>query len=385
MTEVGEVDAELVEASGVGLEAEQRHLVGGGEAPEFGAGGGGFAALRIVGKDHALAQPDGVFGRDAQAAERGIDLAVLLLDATGDQGEVVFVDLAAHRQGAELGGGFRRACHQDRAAGFAVKAVDQGDELAGIFFLEPAEQRGFAVGARWMGEDVRRFGHDKEIGFLGEELGFEEKGHGAGLSKADDPVSVKRVSRNRSLFFIAWTMVLVLFCAGALRADPAYVQPGTGFVFPPEVASFKQVRITPFKADHSDVEVDYNNDPFTVHLSVYVYPANGPLKPHYEGCRDAVGKATPGAKLVEEKPIDLDKGGVTFHGFYGLLSFHTGIIGGTQADLLSQVIVFRRDNNYVLYRISYLASDRVAAEKAIAEFLEKFDWPAGGKDASGGL
>ena len=177
-------------------------------------------------------------------------------------------------------------------------------------------------------------------------------------------------------------MVWVLFCAGSLVADDNYTQPGTGFVFPPKVAGFVRTHVTPYQPDYSDIEVDYDNSPYTVHLSVYVYPASAPLKLHYEGCKAGVLRIHPDAKLIEEKPMSVAKGGVTFNGYYALYSFRAKMIEAQETDLFSQLIVFRRDNNYVLFRISYLVSDRNHAERAITDFIDQYQWPPGGKDAS---
>ncbi len=181
---------------------------------------------------------------------------------------------------------------------------------------------------------------------------------------------------------IAIAMAATLFCVAPCAAEPDYVQPGTNFHFPAQVADFSRSKITPYNAAHSDVEVDYDNDPFTVHLSVYVYPTSGPLKSHYEQCRADVSRVHPDAQLFEEKPYQIEQGGVTYQGYYALFFMRDRFIGDKEQDLLSQLIIFRRDNNYVLYRISYLRSEREKAEKQIAEFIKQFVWPPGGHDTS---
>jgi len=172
-------------------------------------------------------------------------------------------------------------------------------------------------------------------------------------------------------------MLWMLFCAGVAIADDSYVHTFTGFTFPSKVGAFTKVKVTPFNAAHSDIEVDYNNDPFTVHLSVYVYPAHGPLKDHFEQCKEAVTTHTPGAKFLEEKPMTLDKSGVKYDGYYALFSFRAKFVDQLDQDLLSQVILFQRGDYYVLFRISYAASDKVNAEAQITDFIDKLAWPAG--------
>ena len=180
---------------------------------------------------------------------------------------------------------------------------------------------------------------------------------------------------------IGWAALCLL--AARAVADDDYVHSFTGFTFPPNVAAFARAKITPFNAAHSDIEVDYNNVPFTAHLSAYVYPAPYPLYEHYEQCKAEVLKSHPDAKLLEEKPVTVEKTGVIYHGFYALYGFRDKFVGHVSQDLLSQLIVFRRGDYYVLFRISYAVADKANAEARIADFLDQFAWPAGGTDASG--
>lgn len=173
-----------------------------------------------------------------------------------------------------------------------------------------------------------------------------------------------------------------LCCAGSLLADENYVHSFTGFTFPPSVMAFSRIRVTPFNEAKSDIEVDYDNKPFTVHLSAYVYPAKDPLQKHYEQIKAEVVQVYPGAKLLEEKPVAVNKSGVDYHGFTALYDVRSKIFGKADADTLSKVIVFRRDDYYVLYRISYSPADKADAESKISDFLDQFAWPTGGKDVS---
>jgi len=172
-------------------------------------------------------------------------------------------------------------------------------------------------------------------------------------------------------------MFCAFLCATSALADDPYVHTFTGFTFPPKVGPFTQVKVTPFNEAHSDIEVDYNNDPYTVHLSVYVYPAHDPLQKHYEQCKADVMQVHPDAKLLEEKPITLEKGGTKFDGFSALYSFRGKFVANKEQDLLSKLIVFRRGDYYVLYRISYAADDKAAAEKQIDDFIQQLAWPEG--------
>ena len=93
-------------------------------------------------------------------------------------------------------------------------------------------------------------------------------------------------------------------------------------------------------------------------------------------------KSRPDAKLLEEKPITLNKSGVKYDGFNALFSFRDKFVANTPQDLLSKLIVFRRGDYYVLYRISYALSDKKAAESQISDFIDQLAWPAGDGSAA---
>jgi hypothetical protein len=171
---------------------------------------------------------------------------------------------------------------------------------------------------------------------------------------------------------LAWT----LLCA-AVRADENYVHTFTGFTFPPKVAAFTRARITPYNAEKSDIEVDYDNNPYTVHASVYVYPAHDPLAQHYMKCKSDVFQVHPDATILSEKDVSLTEGGVKYDGFSALFQFRDRFVNSTPQDLLSLLWVFRRGDYYVLYRISYAKSDKESAEREIGDFIKRLDWPAG--------
>jgi hypothetical protein len=181
------------------------------------------------------------------------------------------------------------------------------------------------------------------------------------------------------------TLACFLLANPAAQADflKDYVHTYTGFTFPPKIAAFDRTKVTPFNPERSDIEVDYDNSPYTVRASVYVYPATAPLKTHYEECREGVVRVHPDAKLLNESQLTFDKAGTTYHGFAALFSFRDKFVGEKPQNLLSKLIVFRRDDYYILYRISYASSDRADAERQIADFLARLAWPSGGKDSSG--
>jgi len=199
------------------------------------------------------------------------------------------------------------------------------------------------------------------------------------------------MSRYRLSLSIVWAILLVPICSIRLSADNAtnslddnsanapndnYVHNFTGFTFPLKVGAFKRVRVTPFNANASDVGIDYNNDPLTAHVSVNIYPAKGPVQAHYEQCRDQVAQVHPDAKLVEEKPVTLNKAGATYNGYSALFTFQGKFGGDTEQELLAKLLVFRYGDYFVTYRVSYSEDDRAATEKLIDDFIQQLDWPS---------
>ena len=141
------------------------------------------------------------------------------------------------------------------------------------------------------------------------------------------------------------------------------------------MGDFTRVKVIPFNKEGSDIEVDYHNSPFTIHLACFIYPAFAPLKKHYESCCGAVEKSQPTAKLLGENRIALKKNGKTYEGFRAVYAFKDKFVDKTEQELLSEVVLFQFEHYDVLYRISYAAADQASAEKQIAGFVGKFAWP----------
>lgn len=188
-----------------------------------------------------------------------------------------------------------------------------------------------------------------------------------------------------SLKLVAFAAAWILFCSTAALAADDYVHTFTGFSFPIKVADFARTKVTPLNAENSDIEVDYDNNPRTAHVSVYVYPASEmQLHEHYLAWCAEVSKANPTAKLLQETPLTLRKSGVDYHGYSASFSLRAKLVGDKAQDLLSKLLLFRRGAYDILYRISYVQSDKDAAEKQIDTFLDKLAWPAGGTDGPAG-
>jgi hypothetical protein len=183
--------------------------------------------------------------------------------------------------------------------------------------------------------------------------------------------------RRGRILSIASVLACLLYCSGASAADDVFVHSFTNFAFPPQVGAFSRGAITPYNSEGSDVGVDYTNDPNTCKLSVYVYPAKTGLPEHFKKCEADVLEVHPAAKLIEEKPVHLSKGGVGYDGLYASYGFHDKFVGHREQDLLSRVVLFQRGDYFVLFRISYARTYPIATEKQIDDFMDKLEWPKG--------
>jgi hypothetical protein len=178
---VGEVDADLMHAAGLGEGADEgERAVTTGEAAEdleTGAGGG-------AGGVDALFQVNAGDLVDALAEEGGVDGEVVRGGPAPDEGEVLFLDAGALHEHAEVAGGGLGFGDEGEAAGFAIEAVDDGD-LAAVGELEGEEvteemPEGGGVGG-FAGVNLEEGGlvDDDPVGGLGDdvEAGWDGRGN----------------------------------------------------------------------------------------------------------------------------------------------------------------------------------------------------------------
>jgi hypothetical protein len=177
---------------------------------------------------------------------------------------------------------------------------------------------------------------------------------------------------------IATGAVWILICSfGGAGAEDNYVHTFTGFTFPPKVTDFTRTRVTPYNDAKSDIQVDYENQPFTCLLSSYVYPATGTLHDHYAKCKADVTTVHPGAQLLKEMPLRVDKSGAAYDGLEAIYAMNEAFGSAQRQPLLSRLILFRRGDYWVFYRITYTKASAAVTEKQIDAFLQAFQWPQG--------
>ena len=62
------------------------------------------------------------------------------------------------------GGVFFTPCHQEKAAGFAVKSADERKEFIGILVAKPVDQRESSIGSGGVNKPASRFIDDQKRG-----------------------------------------------------------------------------------------------------------------------------------------------------------------------------------------------------------------------------
>jgi len=134
MAGVGEMDADLMHATGLGEGAEEGEICVTGEtAEDFETGTGGDA-----GGVNALFQINGGGTLGALAEEGGVDGELVGGGPSPDEGEVLLCDSATLHEHAEMTGGGLGLGDEDEAAGLAVETINDGD-LAAVGEFEGEE------------------------------------------------------------------------------------------------------------------------------------------------------------------------------------------------------------------------------------------------------
>ena len=192
MAEVGEVDADLVFASGAGEGLEEGEGFSGAveaaEDFEVGLGGGAIGAHGVFDGDLAV-----VILTQGKVGEVLVPGGVAM-----DDGEVFFADGAALPDAAKVAGGGIGFGDEDEAAGFAVEAVDEvrGGSLAEVQ-TDTADEAGVCVAFGGMADEAGGFVDDEEFGIL---VYGGEKGQGS-LFRCSGFYAVWRI-----LLLIAWRL-----------------------------------------------------------------------------------------------------------------------------------------------------------------------------------
>lgn len=103
-------------------------------------------------------------------AQRRVNRPLLRRDVTVDDGEVFFFNSAIFPDFAQLTSRLGIFCHDDHAAGLAVKAVDQMSRRATEVQAHAADEAGILVAFRGMADQARRFVNYQQVGILMDHL-----------------------------------------------------------------------------------------------------------------------------------------------------------------------------------------------------------------------
>ena len=167
-------------------------------------------------------------------------------------------------------------------------------------------------------------------------------------------------------------------------------------LFPENVGQFKRVQITQFSPAEKGVGIGYNlNNPVApVVTTVYVYPAPrlisigsppdvvetgraGLFQRHLEGIKQDIMRAHPDARLISDEDITLTEAGQTHKGRKVTFEF-AYTFGQYSQDSISQLYLFQNGTWMIKYRVTFPRATSSKVEKAIAEFLNKLQWPEKG-------
>jgi len=163
-----------------------------------------------------------------------------------------------------------------------------------------------------------------------------------------------------------------------------YTNAVTGFCFPPTVDTFNRERVTVFNRQGNDIGVGYNQPGYRMALTVFVYPipADGPdstFDAHFKRCEQTILVQHSDVQLVTNEDIQIWPGNVRHDGRRAVFNYMQAN-GSVNQAVRSELYLFARGKQFVLYRMTYPESMEGGAEPAIKFFLEDFAWP---QDKSG--
>jgi len=116
-------------------------------------------------------------------------------------------------------------------------------------------------------------------------------------------------------------------------------------------------------------------------LTVFVYPipADGPdstLDGHFKRCGQAILVQHSDVQLVTNEAVEIWPRNVRQDGQRAVFTYMQAY-GSINQAVRSELYLFARGQQFVLYRMTYPVSMQGGAEPAIKFFLEDFAWPQG--------
>jgi hypothetical protein len=208
----------------------------------------------------------------------------------------------------------------------------------------------------------------------------------------------------RRMLWLAQVLTLgathsITFAAEPIESRGTYLHSFSHFSFPTNVETFVRVNLYKYDKDGRDVSAGYNLLAPPLALTIYIYPApknvavlpqkriegvtEALLDGHFAQVKGDVQRAHSGVKVLSETAFELAQENNKRTGRRAVFAFQEPFAGLKQ-DLRSELYLFLLEPNtmflindrfYVMYRVSYPASEKESAEKEVQKFLRSFAWP----------
>lgn len=108
-------------------------------------------------------------------------------------------------------------------------------------------------------------------------------------------------------------------------------------------------------------------------VTLYLYEAAAPLAEQFLAEKSQIAKAHPGAVLVREGPVTLQKSGVSYQGYSATYTF-TALFAQREQLVSSQLILVAHPARYFKVRSTAPAAQETIAELSTRELLEEVAW-----------
>ena len=178
------------------------------------------------------------------------------------------------------------------------------------------------------------------------------------------------------------------------EGEETYLHEFSKFVFPKLVESFNRVKIHSFDRDGHDIGIGYNSRS-GINLTIYVYPlqqanargGDDVLENHFQDVKGVTLRAHPGAQLVSVGPIVMEQNGKSYLGRKAILTvedivrsgsfFYELGLTGIASRGISELYVFRLNQYFIKYRVTYVDSISDKAKSEVPSFMRALHWPLG--------
>ncbi len=162
------------------------------------------------------------------------------------------------------------------------------------------------------------------------------------------------------------------FTGGPTINDPL-VHRSTRFTFPARFGTFQRALPQQYDKDGEDFSIAYDSLLPPVSVTVFVYPAaDRRLEDEFARRQGEITILHPDAHLLSRGAAELSPGKVAaLRASYR----YRAVFGEDEQAVLSDLLIARRGDRFVAYRIVYPASAKSIAAPAAAKFAQTFPWP----------